>query len=191
MSYDYKGSNALIWQPDTRVTTFPTGLILATRSAICRRSVLSTVRSSITVGGVLTINSPAIDGLNVFPGPQEEDMGDGFARIVVSAYGRWTDQPQDRTTFGTANVPKFRTVMVKMLNASGNFVDVPISVPAGSELVSYPALVRKLVTKTGPPTLPSSNTITIFGVGYTTSYNVEVTNYGTFNEYIISEFLQT
>jgi hypothetical protein len=191
MAYDYKGSNALIWQPDTRVTTFPTGLILATRSAICRRSVLSTVRSSITVGGVLTINSPAIDGLNVFPGPQEEDMGDGFARITVSAYGRWTDQPQDRTTFGTANVPKFRTVMVKMLNASGNFVDVPISVPAGSELVSYPALVRKVVTKTGPPTLPPSNTITIFGVGYTTSYNVEVNNYGTFNEYIISEFLET
>jgi hypothetical protein len=191
MAWQFLGSNSLIWQPDTRVTTFPSGLILAQRSAICRRSALPSLRGSITLGGVLTINSPAIDGLNVFPGPQEEDMGDGFARIVVSAYGRWTDQPQDRITFGTANVPKFRQVMVKMLDGSGNFVDVPINVPAGSALVSYPALVRKLVTKTGPPTLPPSNTITIFEVGYNTSYNVEVNNYGTFNEYIISEFLET
>ena len=87
MPYQYKGRGDLIWQPDTKVQTFPSGLVLVQRTAIVARANVG-VRGQVAEGAQLPCNSPAIDGVFIFPAPQEHDEGGGFVRFDVSGYGR-------------------------------------------------------------------------------------------------------
>jgi len=88
MPHDYKGNSELIWQPDTQVRSFPSGLLTVTRSAICRKSFLTQARQQVALGDPLPCNAPAIDGVYMFPTAEERDMGNGFAQIIATGYGR-------------------------------------------------------------------------------------------------------
>jgi hypothetical protein len=88
MAWTFLGSNTLLWQPDTRVTTFPSGLVLVQRSAICRNTYLTTARGSITVGAVLPCQSPSTVSVFQFPQAQEIHESNGFVRFDVSGYGK-------------------------------------------------------------------------------------------------------
>jgi hypothetical protein len=87
MSWQFLGTNTLIWQPDTRVQTFPSGLVLVQRSAVCRNTYLTTARGSLTIGGVLPCDSPSTVTVFQFPQAQEMHEGNGFIRFDVSGYG--------------------------------------------------------------------------------------------------------
>lgn len=84
------GKSDLVWQPDIRVSTFPSGLVLVQRSAVCRAT--DSKRSELAVGDSMPAdNTPAMDGLYIFPEPQETRDAP-FTTYQVSAYGRSTDQ---------------------------------------------------------------------------------------------------
>jgi hypothetical protein len=127
MAWTFLGTNTLVWQPDTRVSTFPSGLVLVQRSAICRNTYLTTARGSITLGVALPCDSPSTVTVFQFPQAQEIHEGDGFVRFDVSGYGYYgsgfTRQEEfifyDRSSFGPFTftnqliVPRiFRTLVV-------------------------------------------------------------------------------
>ena len=74
---------------DRTVSTFPSGLVRVEQTFVCKTSAAATHRAALTVGTNMPGGSaPAIDGLKIFPEPQEKQRGDGFTEFIVSAYGR-------------------------------------------------------------------------------------------------------
>jgi hypothetical protein len=71
------------------VSTFPSGLVRVDQTFICPTSDAATHRADLAVGNNMPGGSaPAIDGLKIFPEPQEKKLDNGFTEFVVSAYGR-------------------------------------------------------------------------------------------------------
>lgn len=70
------------------VKTFPSGLVLVSQEYAVPRGQEDTYAAAFAVGQPLAVDSPAIDGLYIFPEPEWRDSGDGFTRLTVSAYGR-------------------------------------------------------------------------------------------------------
>ena len=84
-----KETNGLYPTGQRSVSTFPSGLLRVDQTFICRNAAAATHRSSLSVGTQMPGGSyPAIDGLKIFPEPQEKQRGDGFTEFIVSAYGR-------------------------------------------------------------------------------------------------------
>jgi hypothetical protein len=90
MAYTYHGTSNLIALPNRTVQTYPSGLVRVERSFVCRKADVVTYRKQIKTGGKMPSDdgSPAIDGLFIFPEPQEVVRGDGFVEFRVTAYGR-------------------------------------------------------------------------------------------------------
>jgi hypothetical protein len=84
-----KESNGLYSTGQRSVSTFPSGLVRVDQTLVCRNTAAASHRSSLAVGTAMPGGSyPAIDGLKIFPEPQEKQRGDGFTEFIVSAYGR-------------------------------------------------------------------------------------------------------
>lgn len=90
MAYTYHGTRDLITAPGRSVQTFPSGLVRVERTYLCRRGDELRYRSELAVGNLLPDDegAPAIDGLYIFPEPQEMARDDGFYEFRVTAYGR-------------------------------------------------------------------------------------------------------
>jgi hypothetical protein len=89
---------ALIPTGDRVISTFPSGLVRVDQSFSCKTSSATTHRNALAVGNNFPNgNYPAIDGLNIFPEPQEKIGSDGFTEFLVSAYGRTTTDVNDVT----------------------------------------------------------------------------------------------
>lgn len=90
-------SAALIPQPERAVATFASGLVRVDRKYICRTAVAATHRATLAIGESPpdADTAPAIDGLFIYPDPQELQRGDGFTEFQVSAYGRTATAPRD------------------------------------------------------------------------------------------------
>ena len=74
---------------DRTVSTFPSGLVRVDQTFVCKTSAAATHRAALEVGTDMPGDSaPAIDGLKIFPEPQERKREDGFTEFIVSAYGR-------------------------------------------------------------------------------------------------------
>jgi hypothetical protein len=99
-----QNTGSLIPQPDRSVATFDSNLIRVDQEFVCTTASAETNRASLAVGNTFPGDtSPAIDGLVIFPSPQESRTGDGLTKFIVSAYGRSTDQliSQRRSTAST------------------------------------------------------------------------------------------
>lgn len=84
-----KTPGALIPTGDRMVSTFPSGLVRVDQSFICKTSSATTHRNALAIGNNFPNGSyPAIDGLIIFPAPQEVTRNNGFTEFIVSAYGR-------------------------------------------------------------------------------------------------------
>jgi hypothetical protein len=71
------------------VSTFPSGLIRVDRTFACKTSAADTHRATLAVGANFPGDSyPAMDGLKIFPEPQEKRRDDGFTEFTVSGFGR-------------------------------------------------------------------------------------------------------
>lgn len=90
MAYTYHGTRDLIMAPGRSVQTFPSGLVRVERRYFCRKVDAARYRSDLAVGNALLGDdgAPAIDGLYIYPEPQEQSRDDGFVEFRVTAYGR-------------------------------------------------------------------------------------------------------
>ena len=71
------------------VSTFPSGLIRVDQTFTCKTSAAATHRATLAVGASFPGGSyPAMDGLKIFPEPQEKRRDDGFTEFMVSGFGR-------------------------------------------------------------------------------------------------------
>jgi len=89
-NYTYHGTSDLIAMPGRSVQTFPSGLVRVERSFMCRKGDVARYRNILRVNEPMPFDdgAPAIDGLFIFPEPQELVRDDGFAEFRVTAYGR-------------------------------------------------------------------------------------------------------
>jgi hypothetical protein len=89
-NYTYHGTRDLIALPGRSVQTFPSGLVRVERSFMCRKDDVARYRSILRVNEPMPFDdgAPAIDGLFIFPEPQEQVRDDGFVEFRVTAYGR-------------------------------------------------------------------------------------------------------
>jgi hypothetical protein len=89
-NYTYHGTSDLIAMPGRSVQTYPSGLVRVERSFMCRKADVEKYRKEIKVGNKMPKDdgAPAIDGLFIFPDPQEQVRDDGFVEFRVTAYGR-------------------------------------------------------------------------------------------------------
>lgn len=84
-----KTANGLYPTGERSVSTFPSGLIKVDQAFFCRTSAAATHRAALAVGANMPGGTNgAIDGLKIFPAPQEEHRDDGFTEFFVTAYGR-------------------------------------------------------------------------------------------------------
>lgn len=90
MAYTYHGATNLIALPTRTVQTYPSGLVRVERSFVCRKENADNQRTTLVVGQTipLDLGPPALDGLFIFPEPQEIARDDGFLEFRVTAYGR-------------------------------------------------------------------------------------------------------
>lgn len=90
MAYTYHGTNDLIALPNRTVQTFPSGLVRIERSFVCKKSQVAKYRNTLKVNEPMPFDNgaPAIDGIYIFPEPQEVVRDDGFVEFRVTAYGR-------------------------------------------------------------------------------------------------------
>ena len=79
----------LVPQPRT-VDTFPSGLVRVTQTYIGRTALKATHRAILAEGNDMPDgnSTPCIDGLKIFPAPQERARDDGMTEYIVTAYGR-------------------------------------------------------------------------------------------------------
>lgn len=84
------GESALKIQDNRTVQTYPSGLVRVERSYICPTKDEAKFRPTLEEGRVLPYDdgTPAIDGLYIFPTPNEIRRDDGFTEFRVTAYGR-------------------------------------------------------------------------------------------------------
>jgi hypothetical protein len=187
MTYTDNNIN-LVWQPDTRVSAFPSGLVMVQRSAVCRKT--ENKRSEIAVGAVLlTTNTPEIDGLFIFPEAQERRDA-GFSTYDVSAYGRTTDK--FREVVSDIVVGAYSTTAT---DENDKIWKITVSV-LGKKVIQQGVVFASAITPVTAPTPAATITTTFTSPYYPTGSIVQTApsvwvlenstrkNYGTFDEVI-------
>lgn len=85
--YIYHGSTEWIPQANRLVKTFRSGLCMITQDYICRNDDKLDYES-FREGDKINDSSPCMDDAYIFPAPDYQDMGNGFIKCTVTAYGR-------------------------------------------------------------------------------------------------------
>jgi hypothetical protein len=109
-----KTPGALIATGERTVATFESGLVRVDQSYVSTNAAAPTNRATLAIGDDMPDGNeaPAIDGLKIFPHPQEITRQDGFTEFRVSAYGRITETLQNVTqtqvTYQVSTLWRFR-----------------------------------------------------------------------------------
>jgi hypothetical protein len=174
MPIEYIGTSDLVWKNDTRISTFPSGLVLVQRTASCRKS--DNKRAEIDLLDPLVIdNSPTIDGQFIFPVPQSKENGP-WLDYDVSAYGRTSDIP--------------RTVLEPTMSVMMQAGTFSLSI-TGQKIKGYMVVEANSPAMPPMPTTPPTFEVVYNGVTYTLITNWDLdsfqrTNYGYFDEVVYS-----
>jgi hypothetical protein len=88
MAYTYHGTQGWVKQPNRIVKTFDSGLCLIQQDYIRRKDKVEYF--TFKEGDALSVvdSQPCIDGAFIFPEPDYSDMGNGYIKCTVTAYGR-------------------------------------------------------------------------------------------------------
>ena len=88
MAYTYHGNTGWIKQPNRIVKTFDSGLCLIQQDYIRRKDKVEYF--TFKEGDALSVadSQPCIDGAFIFPEPDYQDMGNGYIKCTITAYGR-------------------------------------------------------------------------------------------------------
>jgi len=197
MSYIYHGETDWIKQPNRVVQTFRSGLCMIQQDYI-RRADDSIDYFSFREGDAISPEdaSPCIDGAYIFPAPSYQDMGNGFIKCTVTAYGRVnTSGVLDlnkrlgnySSTFFVSGFPSLTTTAT-----SQKFFDVGVYRFAArkGEFITAPDSPTLYIYDLDGVPLPVGTTVnssfqeTFFLIRQIEAY--ESTNYGEFLEVIIS-----
>ena len=149
------------------VSTFPSGLIRVDQTFTCKSSAAATHRATLAVGASLPGDSyPAMDGLKIFPEPQEKRRNDGFTDFTVSSFGRtnttglstfewktFSESGTIKTNIGTANEQSVSVTAI-MRNKTKKVQKVFLSSEVGSIIfdesgATLPELIDGLFGNTG------------------------------------------
>jgi len=89
-----KTTGSLIKTADRSITSFPSGLIRVDQVYVGKSDEESTHRAALSYGSAMPNqnDTPAIDGLYIFPEVQESRDGSGLTKYQCSGYGRTTDE---------------------------------------------------------------------------------------------------
>jgi hypothetical protein len=202
MSFIYQGKEGWIKQTVRNVQTFRSGLCIITLEYISRKS--SVNYYDFKVGDILSEEDsmPCIDGAFIFPEPSYTDMGNGFIKCMVTAYGRVnTDGAVDINRrigdyVSTFTSSFFSGGIASQSGASQKFFDVAVYRFAArkSEFITAPDTPELYIYELDGTKLPVGSTRTESGQSFTVkTYNLsrqtenyESTSYGEFLEVIIS-----
>lgn len=199
MSYTYHGTTDLIALPNRTVQTYPSGLVRVERSFVCRKDRVARFRNTIKVNEPMPLDdgAPAVDGLYIFPEPQEIVRDDGFVEFRVTAYGRTgVEAPLEISTVrGTLSVDYGGTgadrVIVPVAAVFENYV-VRKVFPANQSIESLlqpPNIIPKAyiggrAITSGPYYVNSFTTINYFIQIFL--QECSSTNFGIWSEYVVA-----
>jgi hypothetical protein len=98
-----KSGTKWIKQPNRIVKTFPSGLCMIQQDYIAPRNLVDYF--AFREGDALSLSDsqPCIDGAYIFPAPDYQDMGNGFIKCTVTAYGRTTATGQITEIFSATS----------------------------------------------------------------------------------------
>jgi hypothetical protein len=101
MAYTIFKKSATKWvkQPNRIVKTFPSGLCMIQQDYIAARVDVDYFAFNEGDALLLEDSAPCIDSAYIFPTPEYQDMGNGFIKCTVVAYGR-------TNTTGSVNISK-------------------------------------------------------------------------------------
>jgi len=86
MSYIHYGKDGWILQPNRKITNWASGLCMIEEEYICANKNVD--YNYFQVGNLIEDSTPCIDGAYIFTDPKYTDMGNGFIRARIAAYGR-------------------------------------------------------------------------------------------------------
>jgi hypothetical protein len=182
------------------ISIFPSGLIRVDQTFVCKTSVVATHRSELDINDDFPLGSrstPAIDGVYIYPLPQEIQRSDGFTDLVVSGYGRASNKSlieptketyrftkNQRANLGTAE--DFIVVSFTRVFEAQRWTDTVV-MPVGEDppVIDIPLPILK----EGPPPDPGYDGY--FGYppyNYTLEFETRKTNYGNFDECVTTYF---
>ena len=205
MSYTYHGASNLIPLPGRSVQTYPSGLVRVERSFICRKNNANLYRERFKVGNLMPDDdgAPAIDGLYIFPEPQEAVRDDGFVEFRVTAYGRtniFSEISIVRSTSTSTVLKVSRTieglqgVAVPAIVENYLIRGVLLSSDASSVILSKPQIENPIILISpdfDTPLKPGDNQF----VNSSLSQNIQIgifldgyssVNYGVWSEYFVN-----
>ena len=194
MSYIYHGRTDWIAQPNRVVKSFRSGLIMITQDYIKRAGASSASSGSdeeslteFNEGDKITNASPCMEGAYIFPAPDYQDMGNGFTKATVTAYGRINTTGvvevskrigdyyvklqstiPPRNSISTKSTKLFEVVTYRFVAKRG-------------EVVSIPNLVTPKIYNTDGSVVSEKNAF----LGKALDF-YEVTSFGEFNSVVIS-----
>jgi hypothetical protein len=112
------GSSSLLADEVRIVTTFTSGLVRVDQSYTCATADAAAARQTLAIGNPMPDgnSAPALDGLFIYPAPQERASG-STTEFLVSAYGRTKteltmDAPEVTTTRGFADKIYYSTYII-------------------------------------------------------------------------------
>lgn len=108
--------NVLTKKGERAVQHFPSGLVRVDQTYTCPTAQEAKFRQELNEGLILPYDdgTPAIDGLYIFPRPNEIRNADGFTEFKVSAYGRTNTGGYTRREFvrGETSVSRISTTVI-------------------------------------------------------------------------------
>lgn len=176
---------ALIPSGERTVATYESGLCRVDQVYVCASTSAATHRATLAIGAAMPDGNddPAIDGLSIFPAPQEIKRQDGFTEFHVSAYGRTTtgiqgvylEQETISNAYFSFNVwritGQLATISTQAVSLADLDLDETLYEPFGF-IFQNPAMAVLSLTQISQESsgLPSTATYTINGESYTVPF---------------------
>lgn len=145
MSYTYHGTSDLIALPNRTVQTYPSGLVRVERSFICRKDQVAKYRNTIKVSEPMPFDNgaPAIDGLYIFPEPQELVRDDGFVEFRVTSYGRTGFLPTVEISGARGSISNLEATVTIAQDGSATQSEIVTQLPCVFEVYTYRRVVPR------------------------------------------------
>ena len=195
MSYIYHGPKDWIKQSKRIVQTFRSGLCMIQQEYLCRAD-FSIDYFTFREGEAISVEDalPCIDGAYIFPAPSYQDMGNGFVKCTVTAYGRVNTKGVIQITKRLGNYTVTTSIggISESVQTQKIFDVINFNfVAAKSEIVPIPTSPTPLIYNLNLTPLPT-NSYSSAGFEFNSFVLTqvvdiyEVNSYGQFAEYNIS-----
>jgi hypothetical protein len=172
MAYNYHGNTGWIKQPNRIVKTFDSGLCLIQQDYIRRKDKVEYF--TFKEGDALSVadSQPCIDGAFIFPEPDYQDMGNGYIKCTITAYGRVNTTGSVTTRKEpvalTATVSEYKqgiSASLQTCQTTGQYsFENEVALYSGLDpgLVDIPILKIVLGANESPSTIIPSNLVNVF-----------------------------